>query len=80
MLTFDFQYTDYPTTQEINAENAKILQQWTKNKQTDISTYRDHCFKSPATGTMAIPLYAPWLKAFDDSLEGFLNSCSGKKV
>ncbi len=34
--------------------------------------YRDKCFRSLITGTLATPHHTPWLQALDDSLSAYL--------
>jgi len=63
-------FTDYPKHDHDNI--AAMFKQWKVHKKENILTYREHCFKSPNTGTMGAPLYAPWVNAMDDSIEGFV--------
>ncbi|XP_066924746.1 trimethylamine monooxygenase-like [Clytia hemisphaerica] len=63
-------YTDYP--KHDNDSIAELLKAWKIHKSENILTYREHCHKSPVTGTVGAPLYAPWVDAMDDTLEGFL--------
>lgn len=67
---FSFQYTDYPKYD--HAGTVDRIREWRKHKEEDIMTYREKCFTSPNTGTMGVPLYAPWVNAMDDSLEKFI--------
>ncbi len=61
---------DYPSFDlDLTVEEFK---EWEHHKEENILTYRDKCFRSPCTGNMA-PLHGePWLKAMDDSLEGYV--------
>ena len=54
---------------------GSIFHTWEGHKVEDIATYRDHAFTSKYTGTKA-PLFTPFMKAMDDSLETFLNGTS----
>ncbi|MEI7969893.1 MAG: NAD(P)/FAD-dependent oxidoreductase [Betaproteobacteria bacterium] len=63
--------TDYPTF-DIDAVNATFLQ-WKQDKADDIMGYRDKCYRSVMTGSMAVPHHTPWLEALDDSLEAYLS-------
>ena len=67
---FYTQYTDYP--KHDHNLIAELLKQWKIHKSENILTYREHCHKSPVTGTVGVPLYAPWVDAMDDTLEGFV--------
>lgn len=63
--------TDYPSF-PIPEVNETFLQ-WKKDKYEDIMGYRNKCYRSLMTGTMATPHHTPWLDALDDSLEAYLN-------
>lgn len=63
---------DYPKHHDIKMIADHLLE-WKKHKAADIVTYRDHCFKSPNNGTMAVKHCLPWIKSFDDSLDGYVN-------
>lgn len=62
--------TDYPSF-DIAAVNQAFLE-WKQHKYEDIMGYRDKCFRSPITGTLAQPHHTPWLQALDDSLAAYL--------
>ena len=62
--------TDYPSF-DIAEVNATFLQ-WKKDKYENIMGYRDKCYRSLITGTMAVSHHTPWLQALDDSLEAYL--------
>jgi len=64
--------TDYPSF-DVNG----ILQEffkWRKHKDDDIMTYRNNCYKSMMTGTMAPLHHTPWKDEFDDSMENYLRN------
>ncbi|MDX1300644.1 MAG: NAD(P)/FAD-dependent oxidoreductase, partial [Pseudomonas sp.] len=63
--------TDYPTF-DISAVNQTFLD-WKHDKYEDIMGYRNKCFRSLISGTMATPHHTPWLEALDDSLEAYLS-------
>ena len=48
------------------------------HRQENMLTYRDQCFTSLITGSVAPPPRLPFMEAFDDSLEAFLGE-TGKK-
>lgn len=62
--------TDYPSF-DIAEVNATFLQ-WKKDKYDNIMGYRDKCYRSLITGTLATPHHTPWLEALDDSLSAYL--------
>lgn len=63
--------TDYPSF-DIAAVNKTFLE-WKKDKYEDIMGYRNKCYPSLMTGTMATPHHTPWQDALDDSLENYLS-------
>lgn len=62
--------TDYPSF-DIAAVNKTFLD-WKQDKYEDIMGYRDKCYPSLITGTMAAPHHTPWKDALDDSLACYL--------
>ncbi|MGO3678902.1 MAG: NAD(P)/FAD-dependent oxidoreductase, partial [Microbacteriaceae bacterium] len=62
--------TDYPMfdLDEVN----KIFVSWMNDKREDIMGYRDRCYRSVMTGTVAANHHTPWMKELDDSLERYL--------
>ncbi len=63
--------TDYP---KLDVDMvAKLFKEWEHHKVDGILTYRDRCYPSTLTGTVAPVHHTPWMKALDDSLEAFLN-------
>jgi trimethylamine monooxygenase len=63
--------TDYP-----NFDIEGVVQtfmEWEHNKHHGIMTFRDHAHKSLMTGTLAPVHHTPWLKAFDDSIESYVD-------
>ncbi len=62
--------TDYPSF-DIAEVNATFLQ-WKEDKYESIMGYRDKCYRSLITGTLATPHHTPWLEALDDSLTAYL--------
>jgi trimethylamine monooxygenase len=63
--------TDYPSF-DIAAVNQTFLE-WKHDKYEDIMGYRNKCYRSLMTGTMATVHHTPWLDALDDSLEAYLS-------
>ncbi len=61
---------DYPSFDlDLTVEEFR---EWEHDKEENILTYRDKCFRSPCTGNMA-PLHREaWLQAMDDSLESYI--------
>ena len=49
-----------------------IFISWTKDKQEDIMGYRDRCYRSVMTGTIAAKHHTPWMDELDDSIERYL--------
>jgi len=47
--------------------------EWEHNKHENIMTFRDKSHKSLMTGTMAPVHHTPWLVAYDDSIDGYVN-------
>ncbi len=64
--------TDYPTFDI--AEVVEIFKAWKDDKVRDIMGYRDRCYRSVMTGTLAVPHRTPWIEELDDSLEHYLES------
>ena len=50
----------------------KTFLDWKHDKYEDIMGYRNKCYPSLMTGTMATPHHTPWQDALDDSLESYL--------
>lgn len=67
--------TDYPMF-DLDAVVETFLE-WKHDKKEDILTYRDRCYRSVMTGTVAEPHHTPWMKALDDSLETYLRVPAG---
>ncbi|SFR05914.1 NAD(P)-binding domain-containing protein [Poseidonocella sedimentorum] len=64
--------TDYPT---FDVEGAcQAFKQWKGHKKAGIMTFRDNCYKSVMTGSMAPIHHTPWAEALDDSLEVYLRN------
>lgn len=63
--------TDYPDF-DIAAVNQTFLQ-WKHDKYEDIMGYRNKCYRSLMTGTLARVHHTPWLDALDDSLPTYLS-------
>lgn len=64
--------TDYPSFDVDGACEAFF--QWKKHKKQDIMTFRNNCYKSVITGTMAPVHHTPWKDALDDSMESYLQN------
>lgn len=64
--------TDYPSFDVAGAIDAFI--EWKGHKKKDIMTFRNNCYRSVITGTMAPAHHTPWKDALDDSLEVYLKN------
>ncbi|KAL9989178.1 hypothetical protein ACROYT_G003698 [Oculina patagonica] len=53
---------------------AEITHTWYNSKMADILTYREHSYTSKFTGTKSLVRDTPFMKAFDDSMQNYLNS------
>jgi len=64
--------TDYPS---FDVEGAcQAFKQWKGHKKENIMGFRDNCYKSVITGTMAPVHHTKWSQAMDDSLETYLEN------
>ncbi|MBN9888196.1 NAD(P)-binding domain-containing protein [Salipiger abyssi] len=64
--------TDYPS---FNVDGAtEAFMQWKKHKAKDIMAFRNNCYESVITGTMAPVHHTPWKDALDDSMEAYLQN------
>lgn len=54
------------------AKFSLVFEEWERNRNSDLVTYRDQCHTSIYSGTKAPKPSRPWFEAFDDSLEAFL--------
>ncbi|GAA1621020.1 NAD(P)-binding domain-containing protein [Leucobacter chromiireducens] len=63
--------TDYPEFDV--AEVVKIFVAWKHDKKQDIMGYRDRCYRSVMTGTLAVQHHTPWIEELDDSLKRYLS-------
>lgn len=65
------QQTDYP---EFDVDRVvQTFVQWKNDKKKDIMGYRDRCYESVMTGTMAVQHHTSWMQELDDSLERYLD-------
>jgi trimethylamine monooxygenase len=64
--------TDYPSFDVDGA--CEAFYQWKKHKKENIMTFRNNCYKSVITGTMAPIHHTPWKDALDDSLKSYLQN------
>ena len=58
-------------------------QEWEHNKHENIITFRDCPHRSVMTGTMAPVHHTPWLTAYDDSIESYVDGnkpAPGKQI
>ena len=62
--------TDYPSFDVDGTDEAFF--QWENHKKEDIMAFRNNCYKSVITGTMAAAHHTPWKNDFDDSVESYL--------
>ncbi|WP_299702379.1 NAD(P)-binding domain-containing protein [uncultured Tateyamaria sp.] len=64
--------TDYPS---FDVEGAcQAFKAWKGHKKQGIMTFRDNCYASVITGSMAPIHHTPWVDALDDSLEVYLQN------
>ena len=62
--------TDYP---HLDVDHvARLFKEWEHHKAESILGYRDRCYPSPLTGTLAPVHHTRWMEALDDSLPTFL--------
>jgi len=54
---------------------SELQHAWYKSKMVNITTYRDQSYTSKFTGTKARVHHPPFMKAFDDSMQTYLNAC-----
>ena len=52
----------------------ELIHRFAKMKKQDITTYRDQSYTSKFTGTKSPVHHTPFMEAFDDSLQTFLNT------
>lgn len=64
--------TDYPSFDVDGA--CAAFYEWKKHKAEDIMAFRNHCYRSVITGTMAPVHHTPWKDALDDSMEVYLQN------
>jgi len=61
-------------SQEDNTKIGEMFKEHMKNRDAGILTYRDKCFTSNYTGTVAAEPKISWIHCLDDSKEMFLNN------
>ncbi len=64
--------TDYPSFDVDGA--CEAFYKWKKQKVENIMGFRNNCYKSIITGTMAPLHHTPWKDALDDSMEAYLQN------
>ena len=64
--------TDYPSFDVDGA--CAAFYEWKRHKAEDIMAFRDHCYRSVITGSMAPVHHTPWKDALDDSMEAYLRN------
>ncbi|MDO5370475.1 NAD(P)-binding domain-containing protein [Paracoccus sp. (in: a-proteobacteria)] len=69
--------TDYPSFDVDGA--CKAFFEWKKHKAEDIMGFRNNCYRSVITGTMAPVHHTPWKDALDDSMETYLQNDSAPR-
>ena len=52
--------------------HSKNFLEWEHHKHEGVMTYRDRCYKSLITGTLAPAHHTPWTEAKDDSMRCYL--------
>ena len=66
----------------LSAQIEAVVQtflEWEHAKHENIMTFRDQSHKSVMTGTMAPKHHTPWLKAYDDSIECYVDQAAPKQ-
>ena len=58
---------------QYDVDVGDIYHTWEDHKREDIMSYRDRSFASKFTGTQAPLYHTTFMKAFDDTLESFIN-------
>ncbi|OWF36034.1 dimethylaniline monooxygenase [N-oxide-forming] 5-like [Mizuhopecten yessoensis] len=61
-----------------NLDVAALFNKWEDDKHANIATYRDQTYTSVFTENPGIKHHTPWFKAYDDSLETFVNQTPNK--
>lgn len=51
-----------------------IFDDWERDRDTDITTYKDQCHTSIFSGTKSAKPCRPWFERFDDSVKGLLGT------
>ena len=64
--------TDYPSF-DVDGTNQAFFQ-WEMHKAENIMAFRDNCFESVMTGTLAPMHHTPWKDDYDDSLDSSLRN------
>jgi trimethylamine monooxygenase len=64
--------TDYPSFDVDGA--CEAFYQWKKHKMENIMGFRNNCYKSVITGTMAPVHHTPWKDALDDTMPVYLQN------
>ncbi|MDK3073481.1 NAD(P)/FAD-dependent oxidoreductase [Sedimentitalea sp. JM2-8] len=64
--------TDYPSFDVDGA--CEAFYQWKKHKSENIMGFRNNCYKSVITGTMAPVHHTPWKDALDDTMPVYLQN------
>ncbi|XP_033742268.1 flavin-containing monooxygenase FMO GS-OX3-like [Pecten maximus] len=62
-----------------NLDVAALFNKWEDDKRANIATYRDQAYSSIFTGKPGIVHHTPWFKAYDDSVETFVNQTPNKE-
>ena len=62
------------TNYGFDLDSSKFFHAWYKSKLTDVMTYRDQSYRSKFTGTKSLLHHTPLMKAFDDSMQGYLST------
>lgn len=76
-FSFDSEYirdllndSDYP--EHGHEARLNLYKKWLQDKSTNMLTFRDQSFTSTISNEMSPPPMVPWMKAMDDSLQGFI--------
>ena len=64
--------SDYPPF-DVDAVSERFFE-WIRHKKEDIMGFRNNCYQSVITGTMAPLHHTPWMDAMDDSMKDYLQN------
>ena len=65
-------------TKDDIAKMAEIWHGWEDHRNEYFCSFRDHQFRSVFTGSLSPPHHTPWMTAYDDSIDTFINQTPNK--